>query len=87
MNPPIKDAFADLNDLVSETECYREKECRVFIPFAIDLFVPYTATTKVLDDETEYPGHTGPSDLIVFCERNCGGVSEKYAYIWEVKAL
>ncbi len=40
----------------------------------------------MLDDETEYPGHTGPSDLIVFCERKCGGVSEKYAYIWEVKA-
>ncbi len=86
MTPPPKDAFIELSNLVSETEHHREKECREFIPLALDLFVPFTGSTTVLDDETEYPGHTGPSDLIVFCERNCGGVSEKYAYIWEVKA-
>lgn len=86
MNPPPKDAFSRLYSLVSETEHHREKECRQFIPLALDLFVPFTGSTTMLGDETEYPGHTGPSDLIVFCERNCGGVSEKYAYIWEVKA-
>ena len=86
MNPPYEEDFTKLNALVSETEHHREKECRAFIPLALDLFVPFTASTTVLGDETEYPGHTGPSDLIIFCERHCAGVSEKYAYIWEVKS-
>lgn len=86
MNLQPNDAHSQLNNFILETDHYREKECRLFIPLALDLFVPFTSLTTGLCDETEYPGHTGPSDLIVFCERNCGGISEKYAYIWEVKA-
>ncbi len=86
MSPSYIDAFNELNTLISDTEHHREKECRKFIPMALDLFVHYSGSTTILDDETEYPGHTGPSDLIIFCERTCGGFSEKYAYIWEVKS-
>ncbi|MCP4610454.1 MAG: hypothetical protein GY845_17235 [Planctomycetes bacterium] len=86
MSSSYKDAFNELEALINETEHHREKECRKYISMALDLFVPYTGSTTMLDDETEYPGHTGYSDLIVFCERSCGGISEKYAYIWEIKS-
>lgn len=86
MNLSYEDAFTELNDLISEKNHHKEKECRKFIPMVLDLFVPFSGSTTILDDQTEYPGHTGPSDLIIFCERSCGGITEKYAYIWEVKS-
>jgi len=85
MSPSYEDAFKELNSLISDTH-HREKECRKYIPMALDLFVPFSGSTTIFDDKTEYPGHTGPSDLIIFCERTCGGLTEKYAYIWEVKS-
>lgn len=85
MSPSYEDAFKELNSLMSDTH-HKEKECRKYIPMALDLFVPFSGSTTILDDETEYPGHTGPSDLIIFCERTCGGLKEKYAYFWEVKS-
>jgi len=85
MNPP-NNKYQSLKDLIDEPVKHKEKECRVFISGALELFVPYTGVTTVLGDEDEYPGYSGPNDLIVFCERSCGGVVEKYAYIWEIKS-
>lgn len=86
MNPPNKENYDALKALIDEPKSHKEKECRKFIKFALDLFVPYTGSTTILDDEEEYPGHTGPNDLIVFCERCSGGLVEKHAYIWEIKS-
>ena len=85
MNLP-NNKYDALKVLIDEPKKHKEKECRAFISGALDLFVPFTGVTTVLGDEDEYPGHSGPNDLIVFCERSCGGVVEKYAYIWEVKS-
>ena len=85
MNPP-NNKYEFLKGLIDEPVKYKEKECRAFIPGALDRFVPFTGVTTVLGEEDEYPGHSGPNDLIIFCERSCGGVVEKYAYIWEVKS-
>lgn len=85
MIPPEK-IHESLKALIDEPSQHKEKECRDFIKYAVDLFVPYTGSTNILGDEEEYPGHTGPNDLIVFCERNCGGLIEKHAYIWEIKS-
>lgn len=78
--------YMKLSTLVEDKKHHNEKECREYLPVALSLFVPYSGHTTILDNESEYPGHTGPSDLIIFCERTSGGVSEKYAYIWEVKS-
>lgn len=86
MNPLSNDKYKSLQQLVAESNSHKEKECREFISYALDLFVPFTGVTTILGDRSEYPGHTGPNDLIVFCERSCGGIKEKYAYIWEVKS-
>ncbi len=86
MSPPNNPDYELLKELVDEPVKHTEKECRKYIPQALELFVPYTGITTVLGEEDEYPGHTGPNDLIVFCERKCGGVVEKRAYIWEVKS-
>jgi hypothetical protein len=85
MNPP-NNKYQSLKNLIDEPVKHNENECREFISGALDLFVPYTGVTTVLGDVDEYPGHSGPNDLIVFCERSCGGVVEKHAYIWEIKS-
>ncbi len=86
MNPQSNAEYDSLKKLVDEPVKHKEKECREFIHYALDLFVPFTGVTTILGDENEYPGHSGPNDLIVFCERNYGGIKEKYAYIWEIKS-
>jgi len=86
MKPRSNTEYESLKKIVDEPVKHKEKECREFIPYALDLFVPFTGVTTILGDESEYPGHSGPNDLIVFCERSCGGIKEKHAYIWEVKS-
>ncbi len=86
MNPPNENNYESLKELVDEPKKHKEKECREFIRYALELFVPVTGVTTILEEESEYPGHTGPNDLIVFCEHNSGGIKEKHAYIWEVKS-
>lgn len=85
MTTPIEDAYQELSELIT-ADGHNELECRKYISLAKELLVPYTATTTILHEEEEYRGHTGDSDLIVFCEHSSGGVNNKQAYVWEIKA-
>lgn len=63
-----------------------EIECRKYLDGALDLLVPYTGSVTMVNPTAEYPGASGPSDLIILCDRIEHGISIRSAYIWEIKA-
>lgn len=69
-----------------DSDGLNEIECREYIKSALGLLVPYTGTVTALNAEEELPSASGPSDLIVLCDRSEHGQQIRSAYIWEIKA-
>lgn len=76
---------AKLNVLMGKSSC-KEMECRECLGPSIEWLVPYTGTVKSIDKLSELPGASGPSDLVLLCDREEHGESIRSAYVWEIKA-
>ena len=63
-----------------------EIECREYIKYVLDFMVPYTGIYSIVHSSEERPGTSGPSDLIIVCERQKYRKPTKSAHIWEIKA-
>lgn len=84
--PPVSvNEAAELKTLMGSTGL-NELECRKYISNALELLVPYTGTVRALSTEEELPGSSGPSDLVILCDRYEHGDSIRSAYVWEIKA-
>ena len=82
----------DTNDLCIELESYirddnyKESECKKFLTYAIGILVDFT-TSRIIDQESEYRGHSGDSDYLIVCARvDVAGQECIEAYVWEAKA-
>lgn len=74
-----------LNSLMAKSSC-NEIECRDCLGPSIRWLVPYTGAVKSIDKVAELPGASGPSDLILLCDRTEHGEKIRSAYVWEIKA-
>ena len=80
--PP--DAATKLAKLIAD-DSWRELDCRPFLSYIADLLCRETPN-RLLRVGSEEPTRFGSSDYVVSAEISHGGISERVAYVWELKA-